>query len=60
MRRLCVVLLLVVFILPKNVFALSLSCRSCILMDSDSGRILYEKNINDQRLIASITKIMTI
>ena len=60
MRRLCVVLLLVVFILPKNVFALSRSCRSCILMDSDSGRILYEKNINDQRLIASITKIMTI
>ena len=28
-------------------------------MDMDSGRILYEKNANEQRLIASITKIMT-
>ena len=28
-------------------------------MDLDSGRILYEKNANQKRLIASITKIMT-
>ena len=28
-------------------------------MDMDSGRILYSKNSNDVRLIASITKIMT-
>ena len=28
-------------------------------MDMDSNRILYEKNIDEQRLIASITKIMT-
>ncbi|MBQ1550897.1 MAG: hypothetical protein IIZ67_02240 [Bacilli bacterium] len=28
-------------------------------MDQDSGRILYSKNINEKRLIASTIKIMT-
>lgn len=28
-------------------------------MDIDSGRILYQKNANEKRLVASITKIMT-
>ena len=41
------------------VMGLSLSCRSCVLMDSDSGRVLYEKDKDNPRLIASITKIMT-
>ncbi|MEG2000765.1 MAG: D-alanyl-D-alanine carboxypeptidase family protein [Evtepia sp.] len=38
---------------PKN------SATSAILMDADSGRVLYEKNPNEKRLIASITKLMT-
>lgn len=33
--------------------------KSNIVMDIDSGRILYEKNSNDKRLIASTTKILT-
>ena len=32
---------------------------SSVVIDMDSGRILYEKNKDDKRLIASITKIMT-
>lgn len=36
-----------------------LSAQSAILMDGDSGRVLYEKNADEERLIASITKIMT-
>ena len=28
-------------------------------MDIDSGRVLYQKNMNEKRLIASTTKIMT-
>lgn len=36
------------------------TCASCaILMDAGSGRILYEKNAHEPRLIASITKLMT-
>ncbi|MUT65546.1 D-alanyl-D-alanine carboxypeptidase family protein [Paenibacillus sp. NEAU-GSW1] len=35
------------------------SARSAILMDADSGTIIYEKNSNDKLPPASITKIMT-
>lgn len=59
MKKIIVVFLLVVLLIPANVAGLSLSCRSCILMDADSGRILYEKDKDNPRLIASITKIMT-
>ncbi len=38
---------------------ISISAESVILMDQGSGRILYAKNIDNQKLIASITKIMT-
>lgn len=33
--------------------------KSSIVMDINSGRILYENNANDKRLIASTTKILT-
>lgn len=60
MKKIFIIFLLLVSILiPNSVYAISVSCRSCILMDMDSGRILYEKDANNPRLIASITKIMT-
>ena len=49
-------LLLVIFLFPVSVFARS---SSTIVVDGDSGRILYENNVHDSMLIASITKIMT-
>ncbi len=33
---------------------------SAVLMDASSGKILYEKNANEQRPCASITKVMTL
>lgn len=42
---------------PINVFASS--AKSTIVMDNDSGRVLYENNSNEKMLIASTTKIMT-
>lgn len=48
---------LLVLIIPFKVNALSAS--SSIVMDLDNGRILHQNNIHDERLIASITKIMT-
>lgn len=33
--------------------------KASIVMENSTGRILYENNINEKRLIASITKIMT-
>ncbi len=35
------------------------SAVSAVLLDADSGRVLYEKNAHELRLIASITKLMT-
>ncbi|MBQ1812507.1 MAG: D-alanyl-D-alanine carboxypeptidase [Bacilli bacterium] len=53
-----IILLLLIFV-PIKIKALDVSSRSAILMDEDSGRILYAKDIDSKRLIASTTKIMT-
>ena len=53
------ILLFLLLLLPINVLAIETSARSAVLMDMDSNRILYEKNINDVRSVASISKIMT-
>jgi D-alanyl-D-alanine carboxypeptidase len=37
-----------------------LYAQSAVLMDADTGRILFEKNGNEQRPMASTTKIMTL
>lgn len=39
--------------------ALSTSAQSVILMELESGRILYEENSQEEKLIASITKLLT-
>ncbi len=49
-------LLLFVFI-PIEVFAIS--ARNIVAIDMDTNRVLYGKDIHDEHLIASITKIMT-
>lgn len=47
------------FLYTTNTYAISDTAISTIVMDTDSGRVLYEKNADEKRLIASITKIMT-
>ena len=37
----------------------ALNAQAAILVDLDSGRVLYEKNITEQRAPASLTKVMT-
>ena len=37
----------------------SISAVSAILIEADSGTVLYEKNADEQRAMASTTKIMT-
>ena len=58
MKRFCFCLLLI-FLLPIKVFSLCENSSSCILLDNESGRILYKKNVNEKMLIASTTKLMT-
>lgn len=50
-------LLLTLFAPPAK--ALSTSASSAILIDGESGRVLYEQNAHEPRYIASITKLMT-
>ena len=55
-----VLLFFITFILLINkVNAISTTSKSVVMIDQDSGRVLYSKNINERRLIASTTKIMT-
>ena len=56
---------LLLFLLCINIFipyvhAPASSAYEYVLIDMDSGRVLASKNMNSPRLIASITKIMTI
>ncbi|ALC81457.1 MULTISPECIES: D-alanyl-D-alanine carboxypeptidase family protein [Bacillus] len=61
----CMMLLLVsVIILPlilanKAKASLEISAKSAILIDANSGRVLFAKDEHEKRRIASITKIMT-
>ncbi len=48
---------LVLLLVPVKVFAISAS--SYIAYDLDNDIVYYEKNVDDKRLIASITKILT-
>lgn len=48
-----------IIILIIILFTINVSATNTIVMDLDSERILYENNAYEQRLIASITKIMT-
>ena len=59
MKKLVVIISLILFLIPMNTYALGESATSITVMDTDTGRVLYRKNQNEQRLIASITKIMT-
>lgn len=49
-----IIFTIIVLIIPINI-----SASSEIVMDMESGRILYEKNMNEKHLVASTSKIMT-
>lgn len=55
------IILSIFLLLPINIFASGLNDtgKSSIVMDIDTGRILYQKDSNTERLIASTSKIMT-
>lgn len=58
MKKFLLILSLLTIIFPLWAEA-SDTAKSSIVTDIDSGRVLYEKNANEKRLIASTTKIMT-
>lgn len=50
---------LLILFLPFKVFGYSTSARSAILMDMDSLRVIYGKDVHYVQSVASISKIMT-
>ncbi|WP_010284337.1 D-alanyl-D-alanine carboxypeptidase family protein [Bacillus timonensis] len=57
---LCIIIVMILIgFLPQKTSALSVSAKGAILIEQESGRILYEKNAHQRMRIASITKIMT-
>ena len=61
MLKKAIVITLIISMLSVPVFAEenTLSCKSALLMDYDSGKILYEMNPHEKLPPASVTKIMT-
>ena len=45
---------------PATDRTFDLPCQAAILIDEDSGTVLYEKNADERRPVASITKVMTL
>ena len=46
-------------LIPCQAYAVSTSASAAILVDVDSGRVLYEQNADAKMRIASTTKILT-
>lgn len=62
-KKIIIILLFIVFCFSfsfkSNASVFNDSSKSSIMMDIDNNRILYENNIHDKQLTASIAKIMT-
>ncbi len=59
LRRAWALVLVLACLLAGRAEAVEVSASAAILMDMDSGRVLYERNAGTRMLIASTTKIMT-
>ena len=58
-RRVAAAVLAMLFLLAQRAWAVDISATAAVLMDADTGQVLYEKNGDKRMLIASTTKIMT-
>ncbi|MBM7604478.1 D-alanyl-D-alanine carboxypeptidase [Metabacillus crassostreae] len=54
-----IIILLLITLLPHQTSAVGVSAQTAILIDQESGRVLFEKDAHKKMRIASITKIMT-
>lgn len=59
MKKILFYFILLMYLFPKTILAFENSAHAMTVIDTDTNRILYEKNGNEKNLIASITKIMT-
>ena len=55
-----VILLMFSFLLPVNAAEMEINAKSAILIDQNTGKVLYKKNENEKLAMASMTKIMSL
>jgi len=67
MKRLIVSIIVAAMVLPCFVFTAygaefggELNAKSAILIEAESGKVLFEKNADERRFPASVTKVMTL
>lgn len=65
MKRFLLFLLIPLLILPSRAAmlpedAFALDCRAAVLMEKESGRVIYAKNPTEELAPASVTKLMTL
>ena len=58
-RRMAAGIIAAILLFTVQAEALEVSAQSAILLDGETGRVLWEKNADKKSLIASTTKIMT-
>lgn len=58
-RIICFVLSAVLFCVPVSVSAVGTSAKAAILINGDTGEVIYEQNADERLPMASTTKIMT-
>ncbi|MBQ2896779.1 MAG: D-alanyl-D-alanine carboxypeptidase [Clostridia bacterium] len=59
MKFVKMLILILVVIVPENVHAIEVSARNAVLYEPQSQRIIFEKNQDEKRGMASTTKIVT-
>jgi len=62
MKKICFILAALILLAPQTVYAnqsLNIDARASLLMEADTGKILYEHNPNERFAPASVTKVMT-
>lgn len=62
-RTISLILIILILASPSNIFASSdypqIKAKAAIVVDYDTGEILFEKNIKQKRSVASMAKVMT-
>ncbi len=65
-KKVLIIIIAYFFSLPSIIFAdsstklfVNIDSPAAVVIDNETGRILYDKNANEKRPMASLTKVMT-
>lgn len=60
MKKMCLLIILILLCIPVYAEDITPNAKSAILIETSTGKILYEKNIDDKYAPASMTKMMSL